>query len=205
MAFEYEIELMRLFIDKVEKLTSLSLVTSLIENGSSVHMSVTKESGVLEIATVGPTGEQVDAFVLTIRMFMQDNDRISIRHTSNVVDGLPVSDHLRKYFRKHRDNLNQYLDASAIFALSTDHPTRREVFDTVLYGNLSHLEATKVARYQAWVTDGILKHLVDFEFIGVIKMFLRTLYAMAEICRRTIWELEGNAPEDYPETPPPTV
>ncbi len=198
MPSEQYSESLRLFIQKVEKLSSLSIVEFFEGRGARVNVWASAEPEVLEIASVGPTGEQVDAFVLTLRLFMQDNDQISIRRMADLVANLPVSANLRGRFQELRENLNAYLDATATFVVADDSPTRREVLETVLYGNLSHLNAANIERYQSWTAHPGTEHFVNFDFAKVIDMFLRTLVRMADTCRRALWELEGNAPDDYP-------
>src|SRR5260221_3301585 len=75
------IAMLTLFVEKVEYLESRSLVRTLIEGGSTLNLNweARDESGVLSVGVAGPNAEQVEAFVLTMRLFMQDNDRISLR------------------------------------------------------------------------------------------------------------------------------
>jgi hypothetical protein len=188
------IERLKLFVEKVERLQSLSLVGSLVERGSRLTFSWTAESGALTLAAAGPEGEQVEAFVLTMRLFMQDNDQISLRNMARLYEGLPVAEELRKYFAMHRANLNQSLEARCMLSVNGDHPTRREVLETVLYGQLSHLTPSLRERYLSWVQVPMAGAVIDFEFVGVLVLFLRTLGVMAEICRRALAELQVAPP-----------
>ena len=192
---EDAIETLRVFVEKVERLQALSLVRTLVEKRSSVKFSWTAESGALEMNLTGPDAEQVEAFVLTMRLFMQDNDRISIRRVSGLYENLPISEDLKRYFAMNRANLNQSLDRTCMIAINGDHPTLREILETVLYGQLSHLTETHRQRYRAWVEAPLARGMIDFEFVGVLVLFLRTLAAMAEINRRAVAELErANSP-----------
>lgn len=195
---EKEIERLRLFIAKVEKLQGLSLVKSLIDNGSSFTVSWSQESAALNYETVGPSQEQLDAFVLTIRLFIQNNDAVSIHNIAALVESLPSTSELNDYFAKHRANLNAYLDSSGMLVFGTDRPTKREILETVIYGHLSHLEESRRKRYGSWTSVPMMQELVSFEFVGVLVVLLRTLSSMAEIARRIVWQLEGKPPESYP-------
>lgn len=188
---EDAIRSLKLFIGKVERLQSLSLVRTLVEKGSRLSFSWTAESGALTLAAAGPEAEQIDAFVLTMRLFMQDNDQISLRNMAQLYEGLPVSAELKNYFAMHRANLNQSLEARCMLSVNGDHPTRREVLDTVLYGQLSHLTPAHRQRYLAWVQPPMAGSIIDFEFVGVLVLFLRTLGVMAEISRRALTELQA--------------
>lgn len=190
---EEAIDILNLFVEKVERLQSSSLIRTLLKNGSRLVFSWTDQSGILRTTLSGPHTEQVDAFVLTIRLFMQDNDRISIRNAAKLHDSLPVSADLNKYFAMHRANLNQFLEGHSMIGIDGDRPTRREVLETVIYGHLSHLDQAKRQRYQAWMANPMAGSVIDFEFVGVLDMFLRTLVVMAEINRRAVAELVADA------------
>lgn len=184
---------LNLFIEKVERLQSLSLVRTLLEKGSSLTISWTAESGALSLAAKGPEAEQIEAFTLTMRLFMQDNDQISLRNMSMLYELLPVSAELKQYFAMHRANLNEALDRRCMVNVNGDHPTCREVLETVLYGQLSHLKPAHRERYLAWVQVPMVSDIIWFEFVGVLILFLRTLAVLAEISRRALAEL-GTAP-----------
>ncbi len=190
---EDAIETLRLFNAKVERLQSSSLVAILVQQGSRLTLSWTAETSLLQLALSGPTAEQVDAFVLTMRLFMQDKDRISLRNVARLYESLRVSEDLKKYYAMHLANLNKFLDGHAFIAIDGDRPTRREVLETVLYGELSHVEPAKQSRYRAWVANPLAGGMITFEFVGILQMYIRTLAVMAEINRRALAEL-GVAP-----------
>ena len=73
-----------------------------------------------------------------------------------------------------------------------DHPTRREVLETILYGQLSHLTSAHRQRYRAWIQVPTVSGIIEFEFVGVLVLFLRTLAVMAEISRRAVAELQAS-------------
>jgi hypothetical protein len=159
---EAAINKLNLFIEKVKRLQSLSLVSTLLEKGSSFRLSWTAESGALRLAVTGPEAEQIEAFTLTMRLFMQDNDQISLRNMSMLYELLPMSAELKQYFAMHRANLNEALDRRCMVNVNGDHPTWREVLETVLYGHLSHLIPAHRARYLAWVQVPMVSDIIYF-------------------------------------------
>jgi len=64
-----------LFVNRVEHLYELSFVKTLRE-GAGVKLSWTDDSG-LRVTETGPSPEQIEAAVLTLRMFLQPRDSIS--------------------------------------------------------------------------------------------------------------------------------
>ena len=190
------IEQLSLFIEKIEKLNSSSFVRSIAERGSKLKISCNMESGFLEVRKIGPDAEQIDAFVLTMRLFMQDNDNVSIRKIESLVKSLPVSSKLKDSFEKNRLNLNVRLDAPCWISINQDHPSNRVVLQTILYGDLSHVNWRSRKRYLSWIEEPMGKEFVEYEFIGILLDFLRTLSAMAEISRRVIGELMEKLEKD---------
>jgi len=64
---------LKLFNEKADKLRNSNFVKAAVEN-SGVSLSW-QEGEFFQITRTGPTEENVDAFVLTLRFFVQDNDR----------------------------------------------------------------------------------------------------------------------------------
>ena len=190
---------LNLFVEKVERLEQSSLLRALLERGSKVTVKWSAQDSQLRVAHTAPTQDEVDAFVLTLRLFRQNNDRISLNNVGKLYESLPISAELKKHYEMHRANLNEFLDAHTFIAIDGDRPTKREVFETVLYGHLAHLELPKQERYRKWMVNPVAGSMIEFEFVGVLDMFRRTLSVMAEIHRRALKELAGNPQKAKPE------
>jgi hypothetical protein len=195
------IETLTLFVEKAERLKASSLVRTLVERGSRVRISWTAETSLLRVAPTGPSTDEIDAVVLTLRLFMQDKDRISVRNVGKLYESLPVSADLKKYYEMQRLNLNKYLDNRALINIGGDRPTKREILETFLYGELAHLDEAKRQRYRTWVANPIAACMIEFEFVRVLHRFLRTLSVMAQIHQQALAELK--AAPDAP-TPAPS-
>lgn len=157
-----------LFVEKVERLKQSSLLRALQERGSTVSVKWTADDSALHVAHIAPNQDEVDAFVLTLRLFRQDNDRISIDKVGKLYDSLPVSAELKQAYQMHRSNLNQFLDGHTFIAIDGDRPTRRDVFETFLYGHLAHLEQPKQDRHRRWMANPVAGSVIEFEFVGVL-------------------------------------
>jgi len=188
---EEAIARLTLFIHKVERLQSLSLVRTLLEGGSSFSISWTADSGAVDLAVTGPDAEQIDAFVLTMRLFIQNNDQISLHNMARLYEGLPISERLKQNFTMHRGHLNESLQRRCILSINEDNPTMGEVLETILYGQLSHLDPDKRQRYLTWAQFPMAGSIIHFEFVGVLMQFVRTLVALAANARCALAELEG--------------
>ena len=84
----------------------------------------------------------INSIVLPIRMFIQNNDRISICKMSLLYKRLPSIYDYKKTFDVVQNYLNSYLDEKARTFLD-DQPSKRELLDTIIYGELAHLNREK--------------------------------------------------------------
>ena len=96
----------------------------------------------MTIERTGPTEDEIRSSVLTIRLFYQDKDRISIRKISALINALTIDQQIKDEYALWRSELNDYLDtpASIKFDLGNGPITRRFLFETFLYGFYAHLE-----------------------------------------------------------------
>ena len=100
------IKALQLFNEKADKLESLSFIKRL--TNSSVTISA-KLGQPVQAQRLGPSNEEIDAFVLTIRFFVQDNDNISYRKMADLYSKLPVSTELAQKFDDTRTKTNAAL------------------------------------------------------------------------------------------------
>ena len=182
---EFATSTLRLFVEKVEYLDSLSFVQSLDDPGSKLRLSFNGPR-LTELTFSGPRREQIDAFVNTMRLFMQDNDRLSIANMSRMIDGLPLREDLKRSFSECREILNDHLDSRSSMSLDDGTATNRRVLDTVLYGELSHTNTAARERYLRWTSEPLSARFVEFEFVAQASACLKCLRVMARTCRRML-------------------
>ena len=98
-----------------------------------------------------PDDESIDAFVLTMRLFMQDNEPISIRNIDALLQALPIPDELKALSAEARADLNALLDSYTPLRVKGEHLTNRRVCDVYFYGWLAHgSNEAKREEYLAW-------------------------------------------------------
>jgi hypothetical protein len=101
--------------------------------------------------------DEIEAFVLTFRLFTQDNDRISLRNLSAIY----ASDWLeggnaRECFEDARKSLNEYLDSAATIMFGVDAISVRSIVDIIIYGGLAHTNAEKSKIFESWRNSGAI-------------------------------------------------
>lgn len=178
-SFAKEQDLLRLFNEKVAKLDRLRFTQSVREEKIGFTINVKGDGGV---EVHGPSEDEIDAFVLTLRFFVQDNEAISIRNVGELYASLPVSEDLKRNFASSRASINAALDGNANLILLGEHLTHRRVFDVFLYGGLAHANPTRRAEFDSWA-----KEEVTFAFLKTI--FLNTVI---ELLRFLLWARHHN-------------
>jgi hypothetical protein len=101
--------------------------------------------------------DEIDAFVLTFRLFTQNNDRISLRNLSAIYasDWLQGGN-VRECFEDARKSLNQYLDSAATVLFGEDAVSVRSIVDIIIYGGLAHTNAEKSKIFESWKNSGAM-------------------------------------------------
>lgn len=145
------IETLKLFNDKVEELKKSSFVPKMKSTGYKVDYTGSKPFEIKEIRK--PDIEARKAFVLTLRFFVQNNERISIANIYDVYCNSEGFELQTKIIESIRTALNQQLDKP--LQINPEHTggkpiTQRELFFTFLYADLSHASKKKRAIYQTW-------------------------------------------------------
>ncbi|MEZ4354700.1 MAG: hypothetical protein R3F16_13735 [Myxococcota bacterium] len=133
------------FYEKAQELENSRFCQCL--SGSRVRLSWTRNG----LSTDGPSHDDVKAFGVTLRLFMLSRDRISFAEIATLADtdpGLP--DTWCAEAAAIRDTLNVYLGTSPVLPILPHGDgrtaTNRDVLETWLYGDLTHLHDAKRGR-----------------------------------------------------------
>ncbi len=184
-------KVLQLFIEKSDKLRSLGFLTTINELG--FHWNTTNGEEKLEIT--GPTQEQIDAFVLTFRLFLQNKDHLSLYWLAkNVEDDPDVSEHWKREFSAVRTTVNNVLDSFPPIQVSIANykpPTRRDIMNTFIYGDLAHADEEKREMFKSWMQNLPTKGFLTVQFVRIISAITVCLFHIAEITKK---ELNPNLP-----------
>lgn len=135
------------FIEKARHLTTLSYTAQL---NKPISVSMKWKDNVAETSREGPGEEELQAFLLTLRLFCQDNEDISLRNMAHRVAALQVDGTLKREFLDRRDSLNAWLNrvhGPPKFKIgSDDFITNRQIFEGFTYGKYAHLTISEVVK-----------------------------------------------------------
>lgn len=168
---------LELFNEKSDLLLGSTFSESMLRN-TSAFMFQGSAGGNVEAVLVGAEGESVDAAFLTLRMFIQNNDRISIGNIANIYANEPELASFRSEFAQCRDVINGYLDQKNGIDFFGSNYTNREAIELLMYGSKGHTNRSK---------EKELKELVDNPIVG--PLFLNQVNSAAAAVIRVIAEI----------------
>lgn len=173
-----------LFVEKTNRLKSLNFNESLQDLKFNISWN---QGEAIKVNLTGPTSEQVDAFVLTFRLFFQDNDQFSFRWlANNAMNDQGVSDHWKQKFSEARSEMNRYLDeypSIQTIVRGDAPPMRRDIMFVFLYGDLAHVNDDKRAMFRKWMSNPLISGVLQTEFIQILGvLFNRVIIFVADLC-----------------------
>lgn len=176
---------LKLFNEKAKKLERLSFIETLSKYDSGFSIKINKrEDGHYDLIQErrGPLEEAIDAFVLTIRFFIQDNEVTSFRNLSGLYECAPVAKKIKNDFIKIRTQLNEYLDSNSGMAIIVNKETlnHRKIFDTVIYGCLSHANPEKKGKYD-FLARTPLKAMIENDFVCTLAIIFNAIKAICKL------------------------
>ncbi|MFA5061401.1 MAG: hypothetical protein WC494_03755 [Candidatus Pacearchaeota archaeon] len=171
MISEKEINAIKLFNEKAEKLFNLSFTKKLTNSGYSFKFN--KDLGRLDGSIKGPDDEAIDAFITTLRFFIQDNEPSSQRNLAKIYSKKLVPKNLAKEFSNARKATNTFLDSKSIFTINGENVTNRKIFNVFVYGGISHSSYKKT--YDSWNKNFLLFIPLKNEFVTIVSLVFNNI------------------------------
>ncbi len=178
-----KIEALKLFIEKADKLKNSNFVTRIVKR-SGVDLSFNTGQKTV-VRRRGPDDENIDAFILTFRFFIQDNEPISLRNIKDVFHSDLATEEEKNNFDEARSNLNTYLEGNTMFNIN-GMIRRRELMEVFIFGGLSHANSIKKEKYDRWMGSDILAPFVQNEFAVIIFEALNIIVFIQNLCEMVL-------------------
>lgn len=180
-------ETLRLFNEKVDRLLSLSFFAKALDAGAIVEFS--RNAG-WDSVFVGPDEESIEALVLTLRLFMQDNEPISLRNMRSLYSThLPEA--LRIEFIDHCTHFNEALDSDSMLSIEEGRQlTHRDIREIFVYGAYAHTNPQRRRTFQDLRTTAFFP-IFQQVLVATIVVFGRCLRSLRRINETAVSELSG--------------
>lgn len=183
----------RLFNEKAEKLASLSFMQKMQDPdvGYKVTFTNLEEGGsTVKQERTGPEEEAIDAFVLTFRFFIQDNEQSSFHQMANHYADAPLDQALKVEFAKAREQINGFLDSATHINYNHEVLTCRRIMDVFMYGGFSHANEDKRRLYKTWMNDPYISQLIVHIFVSTLAYIHNGIAYIKGINERALQHLQ---------------
>ena len=172
-----------LFNEKADEIKNSSYVKYFLENKPKTTIS--KNQGeAIKIKTIEPNDESLKSFLLTLRLFLQNNDQISFQNINKIYEKLPTDFQKEKEsFSLSREKINQTLDSNINFKYNNKILTYNEVLDIFIYGDLAHINIDKRNIYKDWKSkkETGLFNIYKTSFHSIALNLIRCILYMQQI------------------------
>lgn len=176
-------DVLEIFIETVDEL-QLSEFAKQIKKG--VRVGLLAGQGVIISQCAGPEREAVKAFLLTLRFFRQNNEVTSLRNMAQLIDDLNVNQDLKDEFHASRNNFNKFLDDPLhVPVQGVGADTKRDVFESFLYGIYAHATPDHRQRVKGWEKMSFYGDL-EAQFYIIAANFMAATTKMAETCKKML-------------------
>ena len=179
------------YVNLVKELNSLRLATLLSRWSISLqHRGDWDDARIIDFDE-----EDCRSFLLSCRMLIQDNDRISLRCIGKIIEDSGCSNELKSLVSGERFRMNLSLDEYCAFAApGCGQITNRDVFDTFLWGAYAHrgMNPATRQRFLDWQADTRQFLSLKLVFLRMLKIILE---AASKISSAIDAELQNQATE----------
>ena len=182
------IKALQLFNEKADKLEGLSFTKGLADSGVTISG---KRGQPVQAQRNGPDDESIDAFVLTIRFFVQDNETTSFRNMAGLYAIISVDSDLVDKLNDARTKTNAALDKPSPIKLNNTELTYRAIYEVFLWGGLAHANPNKKAVYDTWVPNLLLFPLLQNEFVYALGILLNMIFFTRALNKAALGQLQS--------------
>jgi len=198
------LEALRLFNEKALKLRQSSFVHALVAAPPSLKLRGEKQKdGSLSLSAEarGPSQESIDAFVITFRFFVQDNEVTSLRNMARLYKSASLPQELRDRFESARAAVNELLNGPNLVNISHngETPTNRKVLNVFVYGGLAHANPEAYKTYKEWISFPPSAVFFQTCFTSIMAYVLEAIDFIAKLNEETIVHLSSGQSAPPPE------
>jgi hypothetical protein len=182
---------LEMIVEKANKLRDFYFEKHVAQIG--LNFKVTRQEDGSWLTEFGiPDTKERDAFLLTFRLFYQENEPISFPNLHALLIDPSLSDYYRNQVVTLRKAYFDYIDGYSDYTveLFEGHPTRKQMIDVGLYGGLAHTNRSdRIEQFRIWTSDDIRANVFEQEFTRYMIKILIMVYRLADLSQT---ELDHN-------------
>jgi hypothetical protein len=185
------VDRLELFNRKVEKLASFSLYEHVTSKQTTARVHWERNRG-WDAVFDGPGAEALDATVLTLRQFMQDNDPVSLANMRRAYQDPRITPDIRDAFCDTTGKLNAFLDLDTNLAVEASRKlTNRDVLNIFVYGGLAHSSSKYRTMFESMASTPFFP-ILQVDFVNTVGTFVTALRHMANVNRQALEALAAS-------------
>jgi hypothetical protein len=179
------------FNENAERVFSSEFNLQLLQGGDVGRITIGANGVVTLTSWVKDIRHDLDAFMLTYRLFFQNNDRISIGRMHDAYQSPLIPPEKCEKFTLLRDGFNKILDSQLITTWSKAPKTLRELHDTVMYGEIVHKNEAKQEKFKKWDDDPFVSHFMWGQFTMVVSVAIGVINSIQSLNYEVLECLDG--------------
>jgi hypothetical protein len=181
--------LLRLFNTKAEELNESPFIAAVRAGKVNWSAHWERDKGG-EVVPNLPDEWDINGYVLPFRLFFQDRDGFSFDCLSQLYPKLDISNCLKVRADEVQGYVKRHMGALSPVILDGEQMGRQQIFDTLMYGGLAHVNEDKQPMYDKWASHGLQKILVYSEFVQTLAALTQAIFWMRRVNRDALQELE---------------
>jgi hypothetical protein len=193
MGVSDDVRTLRLAVEKADKLAGFSFTKYIMDGGKFGVSGTRADDGSWKYEATGYDAEAIDAFLLTLRMFVQKRDAIGFENLEKLFLRLPIDPRRITAVQDTQREISRHLDQNSNFAVDGKQLTRREIFDVVLYGSLAHTNDNKLPIYDDWMSRPGLPQFILTEFCTIVAELYQVIRWYRTACNEAADILESQS------------
>ena len=187
---EERIDVLDVFLESAADLSHSWFVKHAIDNGINSVVELLPD-GSVDAVVDGPHRDALKAVLLTLRFFNRSNYELSsIRNVATIISEpeLRVRQELISEYENTRKDLNDYLDSSPEVLLpELGDKTKRDIFDTFLYGRFAHSNPRKRKIALQWEKSNDYQH-IEIMFLKIVMHYIERTSLLGETVKKILDE-----------------
>ena len=178
------------FIQLVDELNDLRLAKKVL-SFDSIIMQLKDRS---KVDILNFDEEDCRSFILSCRLLVQDNDKISIRCIDKIVSSGDYPEDGQQAISNERCRLNLSLDSYCAISAPgcNEEITHRDVFETFLWGSYAHrcMDSELRAQYLDWNAEPRQYFALKLDFLLMLKILLESASRISQLLHDMILDKE---------------
>jgi hypothetical protein len=137
-------------------------------------------SGNIESWTNDYSDEEVDAFILTYRLFDQKRDSISIGQIRDIYSMNGMTEEAQIRFEHVYSEIENFWNSPTTIGVSGKYILVKQLMDVIIYGGLAHRNPDKEKIFKSWMQQGSIG-LFQVELLSSLSQMLEFLRSCSEL------------------------